>query len=358
MRSMFCWHRAGRWLCAVVIAVAGFSAQAHNAKLSSSALDVVGAAVSVKIEINGQDLAAALAEDPTAPKPIELARDLERINRYLLSNVSLNTAGNPCTSSDLQWQAAGEHFTATMNWRCPDAAAPLSYRVTLFQALDPKARHLVTVEGEQKRMGLLSASSPEMRLGATQSSVWSVLAKYLGLGVEHIAIGFDHIAFLIATVVWGRKWIPLVKIITAFTIAHSITLSLAALGVANPPSQWVELLIAASIIYMAVENFFVRDVGHRWMLTFVFGLIHGFGFAGVLREYGLPRDQLVPALAAFNIGVEVGQLVIVGLVLALLIGADKIARQFNAKRIPDPRVAYAISAVVGALGVHWFVARL
>ena len=91
--------------------------------------------------------------------------------------------------------------------------------------------------------------------------------------------------------------------VTSFTVAHSVTLSLAALDVFNPPGAIVEVLIAASIVYMAIENFFVRSVNHRWPLTFAFGLVHGFGFAGVLKNYGIPREALVPALASFNIGV-------------------------------------------------------
>jgi hypothetical protein len=185
-----------------------------------------------------------------------------------------------------------------------------------------------------------------------------VFGRYLVAGIEHIAIGFDHIAFLLATIVWGRRFVPLVKVITAFTVAHSITLSMAVLGVVAPPSAWVEAAIAASIVYVAAENFFVRDVGRRWRVTFVFGLVHGFGFASVLREYGLPQEALVPALAAFNVGVEIGQLAIVAVALLVLHGVDRLERRAGVVEIPDPRVAWGISIIVGALGVWWLVERI
>ncbi|MBM3522923.1 MAG: HupE/UreJ family protein, partial [Alphaproteobacteria bacterium] len=141
--------------------------------------------------------------------------------------------------------------------------------------------------------------------------------RYFELGVEHIFLGFDHVAFLVAVLLWARRLGALVMIVTAFTVAHSITLTLAALEVVRIPAWIIEPAIAASIIWVAAENFLSRDVERRWRWTGALGLVHGFGFAGVLAQAGLPRESLVPALAAFNIGVEVGQLVIVAVLLAL-----------------------------------------
>ena len=165
---------------------------------------------------------------------------------------------------------------------------------------------------------------------------------YLLAGVEHIAIGYDHIAFLVAVILWGRRLWPLVGVVTAFTIAHSVTLTLAVLDIVSPPTRLVEIAIALSIVYVAAENFFVRDLRRRWLVTFVFGLVHGFGFAGVLREYGIPRDALVPALAAFNIGVELGQIVIV---VAALLVLHLIEKQCE-------RVSACTEHATGASGVH------
>jgi hypothetical protein len=118
---------------------------------------------------------------------------------------------------------------------------------------------------------------------------------------------------------------PLIKVVTAFTVAHSLTLSLAVLDVVRLPSSIVEPLIAATIVYVAAENFFVHDISKRWRATFVLGLVHGFGFAGALREYGVPDRALIPALAAFNIGVEIGQVAIVSLIFPLLLLSDRTA---------------------------------
>jgi hydrogenase/urease accessory protein HupE len=163
--------------------------------------------------------------------------------------------------------------------------------------------------------GILAASIP---------SHVQVIGRYLEAGIAHIFLGYDHIAFLAAVVLWARRLWPVVKVVTAFTVAHSITLSLAALDIGQIPSAIIEPAIAASIVYVAVENFLSRDVEKRWRDAFGFGLIHGFGFASALQEIGMPRSALVPALASFNIGVEIGQIAIVCLVVPALLGMDRL----------------------------------
>jgi hypothetical protein len=141
-------------------------------------------------------------------------------------------------------------------------------------------------------------------------------------------------------------------------VAHSITLSLAALQIVVIPSSIVEPAIAASIVYVAIENFFSCNADGRWRDTFAFGLVHGFGFASALQEFGLPRGAVVPALAAFNIGVEVGQVAIVSLVIPLLIGVDRlIARMRGAPQDRTAALVYAISGIIACLGCYWFLER-
>jgi hypothetical protein len=166
------------------------------------------------------------------------------------------------------------------------------------------------------------------------------------------------VAFLVAIVLWARRLWPVIKIVTAFTVAHSITLSLAALQIVVIPSAIVEPAIAASIVYVAMENFFSRNVDKRWRDTFAFGLIHGFGFASALQEFGLPRGAVVPALGAFNIGVEVGQVAIVTLVIPLLIGLDwLIAATHDASPARTAPLVYTLSAIIAILGCYWILAR-
>jgi hydrogenase/urease accessory protein HupE len=184
------------------------------------------------------------------------------------------------------------------------------------------------------------------------------MQRYLVTGIGHIFLGYDHIAFLVAVVLWARRLMPVIKIVTAFTIAHSITLSLAALDIVVIPSRIVEPAIAASIVFVAVENFFSRDIDRRWRVAFAFGLIHGFGFASALKEIGLPSHAVVPALAAFNIGVEVGQVAIVCIVLPLLGVLDRVVAVDRTKPVRAARLVYAVSLVISLLGGYWFLTRV
>jgi hypothetical protein len=140
--------------------------------------------------------------------------------------------------------------------------------------------------------------------------------------------------------------------VTAFTISHSITLSLAALQLVNIPNAWTETAIALSIIYVALENFFTRKVEGRWRDTFFFGLVHGFGFASGLTEMGVPQRAIVPALASFNLGVEFGQIGVVLIVVPLLVLIDR--RFFDGQR--NPRLVQFFSGVIACLGAWWLFA--
>lgn len=181
---------------------------------------------------------------------------------------------------------------------------------------------------------------------------WDQFRDYLWLGIEHIFHGYDHIAFLLA-LFFVRRFASLLKIITAFTVAHTLTLGLAALNIVSLPPRLVESAIAVSIIYVAAENLWRKGdpkVGeHRWRITFAFGLVHGFGFAAVLRELGLPSEGLVRSLLAFNLGVELGQLAIAAVCWPILLW---VARQTWAAR-----VRIGVSTFLLLFGVAWFIER-
>jgi hydrogenase/urease accessory protein HupE len=182
----------------------------------------------------------------------------------------------------------------------------------------------------------------------TQHTLGERLWRFFKMGVEHIFLGYDHICFLIALIVVSR-FREIVKIVTSFTIAHSITLILATLDVVRLPTRLIETCIAATIVYVAVENLWVKDTRHRWLLTFFFGLIHGFGFANVLREMGLPTVGLIRCLLSFNLGVECGQLVIATCLLPLAYALTR----WKYGHI----VAMGISILLGLFGTVWFVER-
>ena len=187
----------------------------------------------------------------------------------------------------------------------------------------------------------------------TRQGVWAVLQKFVPSGVHHILIGPDHLLFLIGLLLLGGSVRQLLLVVTAFTVAHSITLSLAVLNVVTPPGRLVEPIIALSIVYVGLDNLLAR--GGRDMrvwIALVFGLIHGFGFASVLREMGLPSGALGWSLFSFNFGVELGQLAVVLVVAALL----SQIRAYSA--VAGQRIAVAGSIAVIAAGAFWFVERV
>jgi hypothetical protein len=178
---------------------------------------------------------------------------------------------------------------------------------------------------------------------------WMQAGAFTFLGIEHIFIGFDHILFLLGLIIIGGRFINLVKIVTSFTIAHSITLTLAALNWLNPPSRLIESAIALSIVYIAAENFFIKRVDYRWIITGFFGLAHGFGFANVLSNLGLPTKGLLISLFSFNIGVEIGQVIIVALMLPLVWAISKSRWK--------KQIIWSLSAIILLFGLTWFLER-
>ena len=188
---------------------------------------------------------------------------------------------------------------------------------------------------------------------------WSaVAATYLGFGVEHILFGIDHLLFVLAMLLLVRSWRRLVATITAFTVAHSITLAAATLGFVHVPPQPVEAAIALSIVFVAAEIVHGRmgrtGLTERWpwVVAFVFGLLHGLGFASSLRAVGLPENAIPAALLFFNLGVEVGQLAFVGVVLALL--ASLRSLQLSAPAWSWRLAPYSI----GAVAMYWTIERV
>jgi hydrogenase/urease accessory protein HupE len=207
------------------------------------------------------------------------------------------------------------------------------------------ARQLVFEKGQRTAsIAIADSASPEDRPAGQ-------FVFYLGLGVEHIIGGIDHLLFLLALLALTTSLWQTVKIVTAFTVAHSITLSLAVLGVVDVPSSMVEPLIAASIVWVAVENLVApAGAARRWLIAGVFGLIHGLGFASMLTELGLSRDTLVEALIGFNLGVEIGQLAFVAVVLPAFVWASRPGRL--------PRLPQILSVAVALVGSVWFVQRI
>ncbi|MBL8251820.1 MAG: HupE/UreJ family protein [Candidatus Competibacter sp.] len=289
---------------------------------------------------------------------------------YALAHLSVGSSDGVCDSraNTLQVVEHGDGAYAALNFvlRCPTGGAQtLDYQ--LFFSLDPSHRGLLRVDAPTgTETAVLSPAQSRRMLNAAPVGGWQQFVNYWEEGVWHIWIGFDHILFLLAlllpAVLWREngRWRPApalrgvladtAAIVTAFTLAHSLTLTLAVLGVVDLPSRLVESVIAFTVVLAALNNLFPVVTTRRWLLAFALGLIHGFGFAGVLRELGLPEDALALALAGFNLGVETGQLAIVAAALPLAFASRQ---TWLYRRLALP----AGSAAVTLLALLWCLER-
>ena len=199
-----------------------------------------------------------------------------------------------------------------------------------------------------------TTTDPIALSGGSARTGWQTFVGYIPVGFDHILPkGLDHNLFVLGLFFLSVKLAPLIWQISAFTLAHTVTLALGALGIVTIPGSIVEPLIAASIVFVAVENLFSRGLNPwRPVIVFGFGLLHGLGFASVLGEFGLPAGQFVPALIGFNIGVELGQLTVIALAF-LAVGL-----WFGRKPWYRARIAMPASAVIACVGAYWFVERV
>jgi hydrogenase/urease accessory protein HupE len=225
----------------------------------------------------------------------------------------------------------------------------------LNQTLSDVLVRIVLAEGDTFTK-LVKASHPWV-LVAGPPSAWAVAWQYLELGVAHILLGFDHLLFVLALLLIVRGWRRLLATVTAFTVAHSITLAAATLGFVRVPGPPVEATIALSIVFLASElvkiNHGQQSLTARapWLVAFAFGLLHGFGFAGALADVGLPRAEIPLALLTFNVGVELGQIAFVSVALAAVWALGRVRKDWPSWAAQVP--AYGI----GTIAAFWLVER-
>ena len=323
----------GRILVLALFVVA-LPAAAHKPSDSYLTLRLEDAKVDIQWDIALRDLEYAVGIDANGDAAItweELQARHDAIAAYALTRLAITADGAACSSTDVghlvDRHSDGIYAVLRFAAICPRKSRTLEARYALFFDLDPLHRGLARVEqnGEGRSL-IFSPEHPAQRLAGERSFVGEAL-DFVREGVWHIWTGFDHVLFLLSLLlasVLRREsggWVPLpgfrqalgktLVVVTAFTLAHSLTLALAALDVLAPPSRWVESAIAASVMIAALNNVYPVLERRLWLVAFLFGLIHGFGFASVLRDLGLPRDNLLAALVSFNLGVEAGQLAIV-----------------------------------------------
>jgi hypothetical protein len=370
-----------RWLLIGLVALAtALPALAHKPSDSYLTLEAKGETVVGRWDIALRDLDFALRLDANGNGEITWGEVRARhadIAAYASARLTVlgDSTACPVTVGEqlIDEHTDGAYSVLPLTLRCdtPDDAAPkrLSVAYMLFADLDPQHRGLLNLGAHGRtRTAVLVPNAPPQVFDLGVADRWAQFADYVREGVWHIWIGFDHILFLLSLLLpsvlawqaarsrWqaieraGEAFWGVFKVVTAFTLAHSITLSLAVLGVIELPSRLVESVIAASVVAAALNNVWPRVIERLWMVAFGFGLVHGFGFASVLADLGLPADALALALVGFNVGVELGQLAIVLVFLPLA---------FALRRTTFYRrwVMVVGSLFIALLALAWFVER-
>lgn len=351
-----------RVLAAILAALLLWAAPADAHPTPFSYLDVKVNTGSATVDLVAHiiDVAHDLNVDPPERllDPAELRARGNDITRLLGSRFSLQADDVALTVVD--WSApepVAERQSIRISGRVTLSARPgiIDLRARMFP-YDPQHQTFVNVYEDDALalQAILDASktSVEFFSGSRQGAL-AVVRKFVPAGIEHILIGPDHLLFLIGLLLLGGSLMQLAVVVSAFTVAHSITLSLAALNVLNPPARIIEPAIALSIIYVGADNLMVRDGRDvRAWIAFGFGFIHGFGFANVLREMDLPRAALGWSLFSFNVGVEIGQLVVVVIV------ATALAALRSRSEAASRRLAVAGSVAVILAGTFWFIQRV
>jgi len=294
----------------------------------------------------GDELRRARAGDPSSR---------ERLLGFIRHKVALVARGRRCEPGPGSWPAASpnaESVTLVVDFACGGDVRALSLRDDLFDVFGADYHTLARIDAPGRTTQF--AFTPETRETRVAlddaSSGRRGMASFVLLGIEHILTGWDHLLFLLGLLLRGGGWLALAKIITAFTLAHSVTLALAALDVVVLPDRLVEAVIALSIAFVAAENLFLKPVvSRRWLVSFCFGLVHGFGFSAALRELGLSSQGLLLSLFGFNAGVEIGQALVVAVAVPVLV----LLRDTRWER----RMVWSSSLAILLVGVVLFVER-
>jgi HupE/UreJ protein len=357
---------------ALILLILATAASAHKPSDSYLTLERGGAEIHGQWDIALRDLDAAITLDANGDGEItwgEVRAKNAAIRDYALSRLDVASSGAVCPllagEVQIDQHSDGAYAVLALTATCPKADGLLAVHYRLLFEVDPTHRGLLQyIDGERNQSVIFAAGTRMQTLGAGMA--WQQVVTYGHEGVWHIWLGFDHILFLLSlllpAVLLRRDggWRPaesfrsafwdVARIVTAFTMAHSITLTLAALEIVALPSRWVESSIALSVVLAAINNVYPLVAHGRWVAAFAFGLIHGFGFAGALRDLGLPSGSLALSLFGFNLGVELGQLAIVAVFLPL---AFRLRSTWTYRRV----VLAGGSALIAAIAGVWLVER-
>ncbi len=349
----------------IVLMLLSGSAAAHPLDVGYVRVEARGETIAIALDFDVTAAALALRIDPKLLDNPGLASRAQALADVTYARSPIISDAGPCPWSGAKTQLSGRTVrvsdtatcsgTGTRHWAFPmirEARVSPTFELLVKEVVD-----------DTERLTLVDRYKPDLELGAASSYgflgfVWS--------GIEHIGAapvewhddhgfklpdGIDHILFLMALILGGGTLLQLIGIASGFTVGHSITLAIAAIGVARPPPSVIEPLVALSIAFVAAEAITGLWKQHRWKIAMFFGLVHGFAFANALAGLELSTRQMVKALFGFNLGVELGQLILMGLLVPLVMLAHR------NKRL-EPYIIKSLAALIGLAGIYWFVERV
>ena len=342
-------------LAVVFVGSLARSAQAHPFSQSTSVIVVNGRDVRATLTFDLLDFHQLPEIDRNRDNRIsyaELDDAIEVIYQAVAQHYTVRSAGAPVQTTVERYQLVDEtRVRLNILYRFAREVSTVEVTAALASITQPNHLHLLSVtSGPVTQDAVLDISRPTAAFDTGSSSYPGTVGYFLRLGVEHIFTGYDHLAFLVCLLIATGSLRSLVKIVTSFTVAHSITLALGTFDVVVLPTRLIGSLIALSVAYVATENLLRRRAIERYRITFLFGLIHGFGFSTILREMQLPRASLALSLFSFNAGVELGQIMFVA-------AAYQITRYLDSSAWQD-RIRFAVSFGVVCLSMYWFVQRV
>ncbi len=325
----------------VLLALLAGPAHAHNVSQSDSKIQIQGREVRVVLTLNQKELQGDAAVAGGGVGPV-----WEAVRKHFLVT---DPAAPVETKLEKYSFPGGSLLRFEILYLFAQDVTTLNVDSTLYEIMPAGHEHLMSVRlNGVLHEAILDAKTARATFTGVKATNWRTLWRFVRLGVEHIFTGYDHLAFLLGLLVATSTLGSLVKIVTSFTVAHSITLALATFNLVVLPSRLTESLIALSILYVAAENLLDFRAMKRYYITFIFGLVHGFGFSNVLREMDLPRSSLALSLFSFNAGVEIGQITFVVLIFPLV--RDLVSSGWT-------RLKPAVSVGIACLAVYWFVQR-
>ncbi|WP_342431030.1 HupE/UreJ family protein [Neobacillus sp. FSL H8-0543] len=328
------------------------SASAHtNNSEGFSNIEVKEKSLDYELKLDLEELGHALEKETEQKELIDNKIVQQYVNAKLKLYADSEAINGTVVKTDIEMieDRAFAVINLAYNFEHKPEKLVVEYNMFLDDS-DPSHANFASIKmnGEQQEK-ILSFESREIEIG--EVSFLQTTKQFIVLGLEHIFTGYDHILFVISLLIGAKTIRHIFTLVTAFTIAHSITLALATFEIILLPSRFVESAIALSIVYIALINIFNKDSKHQPWLAFGFGLIHGFGFAGILSEMKLDTNHMATSLFSFNIGIEIGQLIIVSIAFPIILWIKKITIK------PIKWVIPSTSVAILAFGLVWFIQR-